>query len=147
MVVPEVLAVTYLAAGHAAVHRARPGRLLLAGTDWLAAGRDGLAGRRLPVGCAATGQPGARADGATRAGAGAWLLRRRALPPGRGHPDPTAPEGDGLGGARARASGRHADRPLTGTRVGGALPSGRTGPTMTLHTLICHMLKNCKHNM
>lgn len=91
MVVPEVLAVTYLAAGRTAVHRARPGRLLLAGTDWLAAGRDGLAGRRLPVGCA--------------------------------------------------------DRPLTGTRVGGALPSGRTGPTMTLHTLICHMLKNCKHNM
>lgn len=38
MVVPEVLAVTYLAAGRTAVHRARPGRLLLAGTDWLAAG-------------------------------------------------------------------------------------------------------------
>ena len=124
MVVPEVLAVTYLAAGRAAVHRARPSRLPPVGRaagrrsgGRLAAGRDGLAGRRLPVGCAATGQPGARAAGAPRAGAGAWLLRRRALPPGRGHPDPTAPEGDGLGGARARASGRRADRPLPGTRV------------------------------
>lgn len=92
MVVPEVLAVTYLAAGRAAVHRARPGRLLLAGTDWLAAGRGG---------------PG-------------WAC------PGSGALD---------------------GRPLPGTRVGGVLPSGHTGPTMTLHTLICHMLKNCKHNM
>ena len=91
MVVPEVLAVTYLAAGRTAVHRARPGRRPSVGTDWLAAGRGG---------------PG-------------WAC------PGSGALD---------------------GRPLPGTRVGGALPSGRTGPTMTLHTLICHMLKNHKHD-